>query len=639
MKEKPHGLELQVVGTEGCGRILGNHIVVRRYCFLNVLIQVLNYAAYISMGLFSPKRRQLFVRALHLGKQFAHPNTEDVLFRSICVNLRENKWKFMDQICSGLTGSVLSRIFNEFRSSPQVVLEFYKRIGGAKSVLNSLESCCVVIHVMVCCRHFDDALWLMKELMIMKGISPLEILRGLIDSYDVGCGSNAVFDTLVRACTQIRLTDGGYEVIKKLRLEGHMVSVHALNNFLNHLLKLDEVGRFWLVYREMISCGYMGNVYTYNIVIYALCKECKLFEAISVFYRMVKSGIVPNVVSFNMLIDGACRIGELDLAFKLVRNIGIMSGGWVFPNSITYNSLINGCCKLGSLRIAENFLAEMIEMGFEPNVRTYATLVDGYSKNGKLEEAFMMCHNMISMGLLPNSVIYNTLIHQLYMEGDVNGASGLLSDMIKRNILPDNFTYSILAKGLCRNGQMREILKYYKQIVENNLAEDACSHNILIDYLCRSENTLGAQQIFCNAAKGLVDALKGTSVCDVITFNTLLNGYCINGEIEKALHLFCSIRNGGLSINTATYNILINMMCKYGLIQHAKELLSVMITQGISPDAVTYTTLLTSASKISNADEVLQLHDYMVLQGTIPDSDTYKAVVSPLVEANASGFV
>nr|GMD68661.1 pentatricopeptide repeat-containing protein At1g11710, mitochondrial [Ipomoea batatas] len=100
-------------------------------------------------------------------------------------------------------GSVLSCVFNGFRSSPQVMLKFYKRIGGAKSVLNLLESC-VVIHVMI---------------------------------------------------------------------------------------KLDEVGCFWLVYREMVSYGHMENV---------------------------KSGIVPNVVSFNMLIDKACRIGDLDLAFEFL---------------------------------------------------------------------------------------------------------------------------------------------------------------------------------------------------------------------------------------------------------------------------------------------------------------------------------
>ncbi|KAF3677453.1 ATPase, F1 complex, gamma subunit protein [Capsicum annuum] len=625
------------------------------------------------LNLFGLKRRNLFIRAIHLGKHFSTPNTEEILFKSICVNLRERKWRFLDQLLPSLKDSVLPRVFHEFRSSPNVVLELYQRISASRSVLSSLETCCIVIHTMVNCKNYNDALFLMKELMISRGYSPLDILEVLLDTYDVSFPCDAVFDTLVRACTELGASDGAYGVIEKSRMEGFFVSVHAWNNFLNRLVKVDDVCRFWFFYKEMVSYGYSENVYTFNLVIYALCKECKLLEAICVFYKMLKSGIMPNVVTFNMLVDGACRIGKLDEALKLVRNVEIMSDGCVFSNIVTYNCLINGYCKLGDVAIGEQFLDEMIERGLEPNVRTYATLVDGYSRNGMLDEAFRICNAMVEKGLMPNSVVYNTIIHRLYVEGDVNEASSLLSDMIEKYISPDKFTHSILEKGLCRNGRINEALSYHKQIVENNLMEDAFSHNILVDYLCKSQNLLGALQLICSmfvrglipdlvtygtmidgyckegninraveiyddiikvkknpnlviynsildglckevsvdVAEVLVEELKGTSLYDVITYNTLLNGYCIGGKIDKALHLFLKMRKERISVNTVTYNILINFMCKLGLIQHAKELMSVMITHGIFPDCITYTTLITSISKESSAGEVVELHDYM----------------------------
>ncbi|PHT35653.1 hypothetical protein CQW23_23353 [Capsicum baccatum] len=618
------------------------------------------------LNLFGLKRRNLFIRAIHLGKHFSTPNTEEILFKSICVNLRERKWRFLDQLLPSLKDSVLPRVFHEFRSSPNVVLELYQRISTSRSVLSSLETCCIVIHTMVNCKNYNDALFLMKELMISRGYSPLDILEVLLDTYDVSFPCDAVFDTLVRACTELGASDGAYGVIEKSRMEGFFVSVHAWNNFLNRLVKVDDVCQFWFFYKEMVSYGYSENVYTFNLVIYALCKECKLLEAICVFYKMLKSGIMPNVVTFNMLVDGACRIGKLDEALKLVRNVEIMSDGCVFPNIVTYNCLINGYCKLGDVAIGEQFLDEMIERGLEPNVRTYATLVDGYSRNGMLDEAFRICNAMVEKGLMPNSVVYNTIIHRLYVEGDVNEASSLLSDMIEKYISPDKFTHSILEKGLCRNGRINEALSYHKQIVENNLMEDAFSHNILVDYLCKSQNLLGAQQLICSmfvrglipdlvtygtmidgyckegninravevyddiikvkknpnlviynsildglckevsvdVAEVLVEELKGTSLYDVITYNTLLNGYCIGGKIDKALHLFLKMRKERISVNTVTYNILINFMCKLGLIQHAKELMSVMITHGIFPDCITYTTLITSISKESSAGEL-----------------------------------
>nr|QQL93817.1 pentatricopeptide repeat protein [Lycium chinense] len=655
------------------------------------------------LSLFGLKRRNLFVRALHLGKQFTTPNTKEILFKAICVNLRERKWKFLDQMSSSLTNSVLPRVFREFRSSPNVVLELYRRISASKSVLNCLETCCIVIHTMVNCKNYDDALFLMKELMIRRGYSPLEILEVLLDTYDVSFTCDAVFDTLVRACTELGASDGAYSVIKKLSMEGYFVSVHAWNNFLNHVVKADDDAcrRFWFFYKEMVvSYGYSENVYTFNLIIYALCKERNLLEAISVYYKMLKGGIIPNVVSLNMLVDGACRIGEMDVALKIVRNIWIMSGGRVIPNIVTYNCLVNGYCKLGDVEIGEKLLDEMIETGLEPNVRTYATLVDGYSRNGMMDEAFRICDAMVEKGLMPNSVVYNTVIHRLYVEGDVDGASCLLSDMIEKYISPDKFTHSILEKGLCRNGHINEALVYHKCIVEKNLMGDAFSHNILIDYLCKSQNILAAQQLVCSmfvrglipdivtygtmidgyckegdvnravevyddiikvkknpnlviynsildslckevsvdVAEVLVEELKGTSLYDVITYNTLLNGYCISGEITKALNLFMKMRKERIFVNEVTYNILINFMCKLGLIQHAKELISVMITQGIFPDCVTYMTLLTSMNKESSAEEAVELHDFMVLRGLIPDSETYRTIVDPRIKQIGFGL-
>ena len=86
----------------------------------------------------------------------------------------------------------------------------------------------------------------------------------------------------------------------------------------------------------MGSFGYMENVSTFNLVIYALWKECRLVEAISVFYRMLKGGIFPSVVSFNMIIDAACKNGDLDLDLKLIKKMTMMTGNSVWPNSVYF---------------------------------------------------------------------------------------------------------------------------------------------------------------------------------------------------------------------------------------------------------------------------------------------------------------
>ncbi|XP_071737568.1 uncharacterized protein [Rutidosis leptorrhynchoides] len=656
------------------------------------------------LKLISTKRSHLFARSLHLGKHFKHPDPEDIVFNSICINLRQRKWKSLDQILSSnLTKSLVNRVVLQFRMSPELVLGFYKRVEEQKKYSPSLECDCMLIHVMINCKRYDDGLVLINKLMQTMGYSHLDVLEGLWNTYDaetteISCPN--VFDTLVRACTLLGDTNCAYEVIMKLMTDREFgVSINAWNNFLGHLIKSNEINCFWKKYEEMISYGYVENVYTMNLVVHALCKEMCLYEAISVFYLMLKRGIYPNVVTFNMIIDGTCKIGDVGLGLKLFRNMEIMSKGFVMPNIVTFNCLINGFCKLGDMKNAESVRDEMSKLGIESNVRTYATLVDGYLREGRCNEAFKLCSDMIDIGLAPNVVVYNSLIHWLFFEGDVTSASTLLSYMIKTNTPFDKFTNSILVKGLSRNGYINEAFRYHKWLVGKNLGDkDGFLENTLLYYLFNSENesTLKVKQVldymfhngvsvdtvtygtiidaFCkqgsisnavrvyddmikmgkkpnlqiynsiidglcknvsvDVAKIMVDELKKLGLVDVITLNSLLNGYCANWKVKEALNLFLQMQENGRLVNRVTYNLFINFLCKFGSIEEAKGLMKMMVAQGVTPDSITYTIILTNARKKScRPVDVIELHDDLVLNGATPDSQTYDTIVGPLIGA------
>lgn len=637
------------------------------------------------------RRSYVFSQGFHTGKKLLSPSTEDIICKAICVNLKQRRWKFLEQVSPSLTNSLICRVVREFRTSPQLALEFYNRVETRDNFSHSLESCCTLVHVLVNSRNFNDALSIMENLMLKNGKSPMEVLRGLIDSYEI-CNSNpAVFDALVRTCTLLGTVEGAYDVIKKLSVEGFWVTVHAWNNFLNQLLKLDKTDKFWNMYKEMVASGYSENVYTYNLIIYAFCKECKLLEAISVVYLMLKIEIWPNVVSFNMIIDKASKTGDLDLALKLARNTVVISGGSVLSNIVTYNCIINGFCKIGLFKSAESVLSEMIKLGVDFNVITYGTLIEGHARKGSLDGAFRLCDEMVEMGLIPDNVVYNSIIHWLYMDGELEEASFLLSDMINRHILPDQFTFSILTKGLCINGNLDKALKIHDHVLKRNLIDDAFTHNILINNMVRSQKMAGAKQLLCSmivrgikpdmvtygtlvdgcckegkmeaavqiydktvkadgksnlvvynsildglckqgstdAAELLVGKLQQNGFLDTVTYNTLLNGYCVNGKVEKAWALFIEMVNVGNLVNRVTYNIMINFLCKMGFIDQAKELMRAMTSQGIVPDVITYTTLITNFVKRYGSENVIELHDFMVLKGAVPDRQTYQSLVSP----------
>ncbi|KAL8189132.1 hypothetical protein R6Q57_029393 [Mikania cordata] len=603
----------------------------------------------------SSKRSNLYSRSVHLGKHFKYPNHVDITFNSICVHLRQRKWNFLNKILSSnLTNSTVNRVIIEFRKSPELALGFYKWIREQKSFSPSLDCVCILIHVMISNKRYDDALDLMIKLMQTMDYSHLEVLEGIWNSYDPKISCPDVFDALVRASTLLGDTKCAYEVITKLRMEKDFdVSIHAWNNFLNHLLRSTEMDHFWRKYEEMISYGYLENVYTMNLVILALCKEMLIYEAISIFYRMLKGGIYPNVVTFNMIIDGACKLGDVDLGLKLFRNMGMLSKGLVMPNAVTFNCLINGYCKLGDLKTTDCLRDEMKKMGIEPNLRTYGTLVDGYLRKGCIDEAFRLCSQMVDSGFIPNNIIYNSIIHWLYFLGDTTTASTLLSHMIKINVRFDKFTNSILVKGLSRNGFLNEALGYHKWLAGKNLVDkDRFLENTLVYYLFRSGN-----ESVSKMKQVLVDLFDCGLTPDIVTYGTMIDAFSKKGNISNAvsvyddmvkmgkkpnLMIYNSIVDGlskNVSIDAAkilvdelkksslidavTLNSLLNGYCMNWKVKEALNLFFQMQEDGKLVNNITYNILMNFLCKFCSIEEAKELMEMMVTQGLTPDSITY----------------
>ncbi|KAL0305934.1 UNVERIFIED_CONTAM: hypothetical protein Sradi_6010700 [Sesamum radiatum] len=174
-------------------------------------------------------------------------------------------------------------------------------------------------------------------------------------------------------------------------MENHWVSIHAWNNFLNHLLKIGEVQRFWMVYREMISYEYYEND--------------------------AEEGIVPNVVGFNMLINGACSAEDLDLAVKLLKKMGAMSGGIV-----TYGTMIDGYCKAGEMESAAKVYTDMVKVDKSPNLDlapdfiTYTTLVTNLSNKRSSEEVVKLHDHLVLQGVIPDSQTYEAIVSPVIKE-------------------------------------------------------------------------------------------------------------------------------------------------------------------------------------------------------------------------------
>jgi pentatricopeptide repeat protein len=67
------------------------------------------------------------------------------------------------------------------------------------------------------------------------------------------------------------------------------------------------------------------------------------------------------------------------------------------------------------------------------------------------------------------------------------------------------------------------------------------------------------------------------------TYNTLINGFCKEGNLEKARELLQEISEKGCRPNLLTYNTLIDGLCKHHKLDEAQKIFYDMPKQGLRP--------------------------------------------------------
>jgi leucine-rich PPR motif-containing protein len=57
---------------------------------------------------------------------------------------------------------------------------------------------------------------------------------------------------------------------------------------------------------------------------------------------------------------------------------------------------------------------------------------------------------------------------------------------------------------------------------------------------------------------------------NVVSYNTVINGFFIEGQVDKAYNLFLEMMDRGIQPNVVTYTIVIDGMCKAQVVDRAK---------------------------------------------------------------------
>uniref|UniRef100_A0ACD5ZKB9 Uncharacterized protein n=6 Tax=Avena sativa TaxID=4498 RepID=A0ACD5ZKB9_AVESA len=158
----------------------------------------------------------------------------------------------------------------------------------------------------------------------------------------------------------------------------------------------------------------------------------------------------------------------------------------------------------------------------------------------------------------------------------------------------------------------------------HRVTQDLPLFNSLLDVLGKSRHA--------SKAASLVRALQGRFPPDVVTYNTLADGWCRVKDTSRALDLLRQMAESGITPTKTTYNIILRGFFRAGQIQHAWNFFLQMKKRGskdesCKPDIISYTTVIHGLGVAGQLDKARKLFDEMSKEGCTPSVATYNALI------------
>ncbi|KAF9611108.1 hypothetical protein IFM89_027001 [Coptis chinensis] len=145
---------------------------------------------------------------------------------------------------------------------------------------------------------------------------------------------------------------------------------------------------------------------------------------------MKEVGIQPNVYTYSIVIDALCRCGQISRAhdvFAEITHVGCS------PNSITFNNLMKVHVKAGR---TEKVLQEMDENEVEPNVNTYRVLISLFCRIGHWVQAHKFLIEMLEEKCLrPTLPMYESVLLHLRKAKQIKKHEELVEKMVDRGFV------------------------------------------------------------------------------------------------------------------------------------------------------------------------------------------------------------
>jgi len=188
---------------------------------------------------------------------------------------------------------------------------------------------------------------------------------------------------------------------------------------------------------------------------------------------------------------------------------------------------------------------------------------------------------------LANAVTYGCMIDACVKCGNLNKAVEIFEGMREEDKHRNTILYTTLIKGYGSVKDLAKALELFREMPLEGVPYTTITYNSIIDACIKCGDIPAGEGILRE-----IVSPENSLEPDLITFSTLLKGYCHIGELDKALQVAEAIKARGMKCDGLVYNTLMDGCVKAGDTTVGIGLFDEMVQSGLRPTPITHSILL-----------------------------------------------
>ncbi|KAG8390600.1 hypothetical protein BUALT_Bualt01G0100400 [Buddleja alternifolia] len=364
--------------------------------------------------------------------------------------------------------------------------------------------------------------------------------------------------------------------------------------FLSALTAVSELQHFDVaqqLHAYLIKSSSVSSVILHNAVIAVYSRCNSICDSFKVFNGMQER----DVVSWNTMISALVQNGLDDEGLMLVCEMQKLGFS---IDDITVTALLSAASNLRNQEIGKQTHAYLIRHGIQFNgIESY--LIDMYAKSGLMQSAETIFRNCKGNR---DQATWNAMISGSTQNGMIEKSFVIFKKMLEENIMPNAVTLASILPACSQSGSivLGKILHSFS--TRNFLDKNVFVSTALVDMYSKSGAIAYAERIFTKSSEK-----------NSVTFTNMILGYGQHGMGEKAIELFNSMKESGISPDAVTFVAILSACSYSGLINEGLEIFDSMESEyGIKPSTEHYACVVDMLGRVGR---VADAYDFAVKLG------------------------